>query len=117
MSYVNRYERGSSYPQREEDRATNAGGRSREDIRRRESARPKAVELGKEYDVEITEKSRREDGIARVDNFVIFVRKGKVGEKVRIKIESISENYAIASVVPKTEGENAAPAQSDVSKA
>jgi predicted RNA-binding protein with TRAM domain len=98
MSYVNRYEKGSTYAQVEKDRAANAGGKSREDSRS-ESMRRKPVELGKEYDVEIVEKSRREDGIARIDNFVIFVRKGKVGEKARIKIESVSQNFAIASIV------------------
>lgn len=116
MSYVNRYQKGSTYPQREEDRAANAGGRARDDSRGRESMRPKAVELGKEYDVEIVERSRREDGIARIDNLVIFVRKAKVGEKARIKIESVSQNYAIASIVPKTEGETATTSESPVSK-
>lgn len=33
---------------------------------------PKPVETGKEYDVQITETSRRGDGIARVQGFVIF---------------------------------------------
>jgi tRNA/tmRNA/rRNA uracil-C5-methylase (TrmA/RlmC/RlmD family) len=35
---------------------------------------PKPVEAGKEYDVQITEISRKGDGIARVQGFVIFVK-------------------------------------------
>ena len=31
---------------------------------------PKPVEVGKEYDVQITELSRKGDGIARVERFV-----------------------------------------------
>jgi predicted RNA-binding protein with TRAM domain len=108
MSYVNRFERGSTYPQREDERSSNAGGRRREEGRG-DFGRKKPVELGKEYDVEIVEKSRREDGIARIDNFVIFVRKGVVGEKVRIKIESVSPSFAIASIVQPASS-NAEPA-------
>ena len=115
MSYVNRFQKGSSYPQLEKDRAANAAGRSREDSRS-DFMRRKPVEVGKEYDVDIVEKSRREDGIARIDSFVIFVRKGRVGEKARIKIESVSQNYAIASIVPRAEVQNAS-APSDVSQA
>ncbi len=111
---MNRYEKGSSYPQWEGDRAANAAGRKRED---RDSMRRKPVELGKEYDVDIVEKSRREDGIARIDNFVIFVKKGVVGEKVRIKIESVSQSFAIASIVAKTDAVSGSAAPSAVSKA
>ena len=41
---------------------------------------PKPVETGKEYDVQITETSRRGDGIARIQGFVIFVKNGQVGQ-------------------------------------
>ena len=35
---------------------------------------PKPVETGKEYDVQISEISRKGDGIARIQGFVIFVK-------------------------------------------
>jgi hypothetical protein len=35
---------------------------------------PKPVEVGKEYDVDITELSRRGDGVAKIQGFIIFVR-------------------------------------------
>ena len=114
MSYVNRYQKGSSYPQVEKDREVNARGKSRDDSRS-ESRKP--VDLGKEYDVEILERSRREDGIARIDNFVIFVRKATVGQKARIKIESISQSFAIASIVPSVEVQANAASPSPDSKA
>lgn len=112
MSYVNRYEKGNDYPQSEDDRVANAGGRSREDYRRRESMRPKSVEFGKEYDVEITEKSRRDDGVARIDNFVVFVKNGRVGENVRIKVDSVSEKFATASIVPNSQATDSTRSQS-----
>jgi predicted RNA-binding protein with TRAM domain len=36
--------------------------------------KPKPVEAGKEYEVDITEISRQGDGIARVQGFVVFVK-------------------------------------------
>lgn len=64
---------------------------------------PKPVEAGKEYDVEITELSRRGDGVAKIGGFVIFVKNSKVGQKVKIKIDSVGPRFAIASVVGGSE--------------
>ncbi len=60
---------------------------------------PKPVEMEKEYDVEITELSRRGDGIARVQGFVIFVEGAKAGQKAKIQITSIGERFAKAKLV------------------
>ncbi len=60
---------------------------------------PKPVEVGKEYDVEVTELSRRGDGVAKVQGFVIFVQGAKVGQKVKIKIDRVGPRFASASVV------------------
>jgi predicted RNA-binding protein with TRAM domain len=60
---------------------------------------PKPVEVGKEYDVQITETSNRGDGIARIQGFVIFVRNGKAGENVKIKVNSVGSRFAIAEIV------------------
>ncbi|HEY7696632.1 MAG TPA: TRAM domain-containing protein [Nitrososphaeraceae archaeon] len=60
---------------------------------------PKPVEMGKEYEVEITEVSRRGDGIARIQGFVIFVEGGKTGQKTNIKITSVGDRFAKAQVV------------------
>jgi predicted RNA-binding protein with TRAM domain len=60
---------------------------------------PKPVETGKEYDVQITETSRRGDGIARIQGFVIFVKNGQVGQNVKAKIIQVGERFATAEVV------------------
>ena len=66
----------------------------------RNSGFAKPVEVGKEYDVRITETSRRGDGIARIQGFVIFVKNGKVGqENVKIKVNSVGDRFAIAELV------------------
>jgi predicted RNA-binding protein with TRAM domain len=60
---------------------------------------PKPVEMGKEYEVEISEVSRRGDGIARIQGFVIFVEGGKSGQKTKIRITSVGDRFAKAQVV------------------
>ncbi len=63
---------------------------------------PKPVEVGKEYDVEVQELSRRGEGIARIKGLVIFVPNAKPGDRVRIKITRISRRFAEAEIVEKT---------------
>jgi predicted RNA-binding protein with TRAM domain len=62
-------------------------------------ARDVPVKVGEEYDVEITETGSRGDGIARIQNFVVFVTGSKKGDKVRIKITQIRGRSAIGEVV------------------
>jgi predicted RNA-binding protein with TRAM domain len=62
------------------------------------------VEVGREYDVEITELSRRGDGIAKVGGFVIFVVGAKVGQKVKIKIDHVGSRHATATLVGRAGG-------------
>ena len=63
---------------------------------------PKPVETGKEYTVDIIGIGRSGDGIARVQNFVIFVRNAKAGDKnLKIKINSVGNRFATADVISK----------------
>lgn len=62
---------------------------------------PKPVEVGQEMDVEIQEVSRRGEGIARVQGFVIFVAGAKQGEHVKIKVNRVSRRFAEAQVLAK----------------
>jgi predicted RNA-binding protein with TRAM domain len=62
---------------------------------------PKPVEMGKEYDVEIQETSRRGEGITRIQGLVTFVPNTKPGDHVKIKITRISRRFAEAEVVGK----------------
>ncbi|MEM2118056.1 MAG: TRAM domain-containing protein [Candidatus Bathyarchaeia archaeon] len=66
---------------------------------------PKPVEIGKEYEVDIQETSRRGEGIARIQGLVTFVPNTKPGEHVTIKITRISRRFAEAEVVGKGEAE------------
>ena len=59
------------------------------------SDEPKPVKVGDEYDVEISETGSRGDGIARVNNFVVFVNGAKQGEKTKIKITDVRDRFAI----------------------
>lgn len=59
----------------------------------------KPVETGKEYEVQITEISRKGDGIARIQGFVVFVKNGQVGQSVRVKITQIGSTFATAEIV------------------
>jgi predicted RNA-binding protein with TRAM domain len=80
------YGRGRSY----------GGGRGRGFSRG--SPEPKPVEAGKEYEVDVTEISRQGDGIARVQGFVVFVKNGKPGQKVKVKVIEVADRFAKAII-------------------
>lgn len=63
------------------------------------SDRDVPVKIGEEYDVEISEVGSRGDGIARIQNFVVFVAGTKKGDKAKIKITQIRGRSAIGEVV------------------
>lgn len=67
---------------------------------------PKPVEIGKEYDVEIEETSRRGEGITRIEGLVVFVPNTKPGDKLKIKITNIGRRFAEAEVIGETEEES-----------
>jgi predicted RNA-binding protein with TRAM domain len=60
---------------------------------------PKPVESGKEYDVQVTEISRKGDGVARVQGFIIFVKGGRVGQKTKVRITHVGDRFATAETV------------------
>ncbi len=61
-------------------------------------ASAKPVEEGKEYEVDVKEISRRGEGIARVEGFVVFVPNTKVGDRVKIRVTKITARFASAIV-------------------
>ena len=63
----------------------------------------KPVEVGKEYNVSISDTSRRGDGIARIEGFVVFVPGTKQGQSVRIKITQVTDRFATGQVVQSSE--------------
>ena len=58
---------------------------------------PEPVETGKEYGVQITEISRKDYGIARVQGFVIFVKSGQVGQNVNIS--KVGSTFATVEII------------------
>jgi predicted RNA-binding protein with TRAM domain len=66
-------------------------------------ARPVPVAVGGEYDVEIESLGSRGDGIARIEGFVIFVKNTKVGDKLKVRVNSVSRRFAIATPVAQGE--------------
>jgi predicted RNA-binding protein with TRAM domain len=68
-------------------------------FRRNDNFGPKPVETGKEYDVQVTEISRKGDGIARLQGFVIFVKDGKVGQNAKSRVLQVGNRFAIAEIV------------------
>jgi len=59
----------------------------------------KPVELDKEYEAEIEDVSRRGDGIAKIEGFIIFVPNTKQGEHVKFKITRVGSRFAIGELV------------------
>ena len=89
------YGRDSSYGR---GRGRSYGGGSSRSFNRG-SPSPKPVEVGKEYEVDVTEISRKGDGIARIQGFVIFIKNGKPGNNVKVKIDQVADTFATSTIV------------------
>jgi predicted RNA-binding protein with TRAM domain len=57
------------------------------------------VEEGKVYDAQIEDIGREGDGVARIQNFVVFVPGTRVGDKVKVRITKIGRRMAFGEVV------------------
>ena len=62
-------------------------------------SRQAPVKEGEEYEADITEVSRRGDGIAKIEGFIIFVSDPKTGDHVKFKITRVSRRFATAEIV------------------
>jgi 23S rRNA (uracil1939-C5)-methyltransferase len=83
------------------------GYSNRDSFRRSGFGYKSPVELGKVYEDDIIEMSRRGDaGIAKIQGFVIFVSDVKPGDNVKFEITRVGRRYATAKVVKdETEGD------------
>lgn len=54
------------------------------------------VKENQEVEVVIDDIGSRGDGIARIEGYLIFVPRSKIGERVRVKIRSVGEKFALA---------------------
>lgn len=77
---------------------------------------PRPVKVGEEYDVEIKEMGSKGDGIARIKNFVVFVKDSKKGEKLKIKITEVYNRFAVAERVEKEEVKEYAEEAADITE-
>ena len=57
------------------------------------------VRIGDVRDVQIESVGKSGDGIAMVDGFAVIVKGAKLGEKPRIKINAVKENFAFANIL------------------
>lgn len=57
------------------------------------------VEEGKVYDAKIEDIGREGDGLARIQNFVVFVPGTKVGDEIKVKITKVHRRMAFGEVV------------------
>jgi len=56
-------------------------------------------QVGEEIDVTVSELSRRGDGVARIQGFVIFIPNTKQGMQAKIRIKEIRPNFATAELI------------------
>lgn len=57
------------------------------------------IKEGGEYDVKIEDTGRDGDGIARIEGYVVFVSGAKVGDEVKIRVNSTRRNFAFAEII------------------
>ncbi|MFA5247007.1 MAG: TRAM domain-containing protein [Candidatus Micrarchaeia archaeon] len=62
-------------------------------------ATDKPVKTGEEYDVTVEAVGSRGDGIAKVNNFVVFVPGGQANQAVHVRITAVHERFATAEIV------------------
>ena len=62
-------------------------------------SKEKPVKVGEEIDVLVSEVSRRGDGVARIEGFVIFIPNAKQGTQAKIRIKEIRPSFATAELI------------------
>lgn len=77
----------------------NLFGNSYGNDRRNSGGNDAPIQEGGEYDVKIDDLGRDGDGIARIEGFVVFVSGAKVGDEVKIRVNSVRRNFAFADIV------------------
>ena len=79
------------------DRKRSYNRRASRNLKKR-SPPTKPVEVGKIYELDITEITGKGDGIARVQGFIIFIENGKVGNKIPVKVTELADRFAKARI-------------------
>jgi predicted RNA-binding protein with TRAM domain len=63
------------------------------------SGTPVPVEEGEEYVVDVEDIGEEGDGVAHVDDFVVLVRNADMGDRVRVRIDRVEPEFALAEVL------------------
>jgi 23S rRNA (uridine2552-2'-O)-methyltransferase len=59
------------------------------------------VRKGDILDVQIESVGKSGDGVAIVEGFAIIVRKAKIGERLRVKVDTVKPNFAFADILER----------------
>jgi predicted RNA-binding protein with TRAM domain len=54
------------------------------------------VKQNQELEVVIDDIGSRGDGIAKIQGYLIFVPRSKIGERVKVRVVSVNEKFAVA---------------------
>ena len=57
------------------------------------------MKINEEYEVTIIDEDNIGNGIAKINNFVVFIKNTLIDELVKIRITKVTKNYAIADVI------------------
>lgn len=57
------------------------------------------MNINEKYIVKIIDEDNIENGICKINNFVVFVKNGLLDEELEIKITNIKKNYAIGEII------------------
>ncbi|MGC8567685.1 MAG: TRAM domain-containing protein [Candidatus Micrarchaeia archaeon] len=81
-----------------EDRNEN-GERSGFGGRRDNFMTPKPLKVGDELEVDVEALGSHDDGIAKKDGFVIFIKGAKKGDHLKIRIAEVRPRFAIGEII------------------
>lgn len=59
------------------------------------------IKEGEEFNVEIESIGKSGDGIAKIQNFVIFIKDTQKGDKIKVRITKVMKSYSFGEVVEK----------------
>ena len=60
---------------------------------------PVPVEENEEYVVDVEDIGDEGDGIAHVGDFVVLVPEGDMGDRVRVRVDRVESDYAMAELL------------------
>jgi len=64
----------------------------------------KPVKENQEVEVVVDDIGSRGDGIAKIQRYMIFVPRSKIGERARVRIRTVAEKFAIGERITSMEG-------------